>query len=146
MLHLVKLCVGIDTVSQLQAWQRKRAAERRGEGLDPRPRHCTRNMPRRREELLAGGSLYWVVRRRIVVRQRIVEINREEDATGRSLAELVLDPALVLTLPVPRRPFQGWRYFPEADAPADLAGAGDRSAFGRLPQEMRAALDEIGVR
>lgn len=144
MLHLVKLCVGVDSLAMLRTWQHRHAEAACAAGRDPRPLHRTRNMPRRRAELVAGGSLYWVVRRRIIVRQRIQEIRQVADDEGRSLAEIILDPNLVLTTPIPRRPFQGWRYLSAAEAPADLESVD--SVLAHFSPELRAVLDEIGVR
>ena len=143
MLHLIKLCVGVQSPADLLRWQRQRAALRKAEGLDPRPRHRTRNMPRRREEILDGGSLYWVIRHEIRVRQRIVAIEADEREDGRRCAALVLDLKLVPTEPVPRRPFQGWRYLNAEDAPGDLAW--DLGDNGIAP-ELRQALEQFGLR
>jgi len=143
-LHLIKMCVGVERPEQLAASQARRSAERREAGLDARPRHVTRNMPKRGEELLAGGSLYWVMGRQIRARQRIRAIEREAGDSGRRGAVLVLDPELVLTHPVPRRVFQGWRYLQPEDAPADLAAVG--SGEEDLPLAYQMALHQLGLR
>lgn len=144
MIHLVKLCVGVESIAQLERWQSERAARCRREGTDPRPCHSTRNMPRRSAEILEGGSLYWVVRHHIVLRQRIVEILAREDESGRRFATLVFDPQLVRIVPTPRRPFQGWRYLRPGDAPADLPELA--TGLAGLSQEMAEALDALGFR
>ncbi len=144
MLHLLKLCVGVDSVAQLAEWQVQRARERRRKGIDERPRHATRNVPRRRDEIVAGGSLYWVIRHRILVRQRVEEILVEEDKEGRRQAVLVFSPELVLVNPRRKRPFQGWRYLAAKDAPSDLLL--EASALADLPLDMREELDAVGVR
>lgn len=144
MIHLIKLCVGVDSVEELQHWQVKRAAERTRKRIDPRPRHCTRNMPRRHAEVVDGGSLYWVIRHQIQARQRIVEINRITDDDGRPMAELVFDPELIPTRPTPRRPFQGWRYLKAGDAPPDLTSSG--GGLEEFPAAIRVTLADLGVR
>ncbi len=142
-LHLVKLCVGTDTLEELRAWQSGRAAERLAKGLDPRPRHVTRMWPRRADEVLAGGALYWVIRGAIQVRQRILDLEEVRGEDGIRRCAIVLDPALVATALRPRRPFQGWRYLKPEDAPPDLSTApGDEPD---LPPGLREALSRYGV-
>src|SRR3546814_17715524 len=100
-LHLRKLCVGVESVEQLQEYQARRL--KRGGRL----RHDTRMMPTRRAEILEGGSLYWIVKALIQVRQPIVDITQEMDADGRGFARLHLGPALVRGAPRGHAPFQG---------------------------------------
>jgi hypothetical protein len=138
--NLVKLCVGAETVDDLSAWQ----ATRRAQGSDGRPRHVTRMWPKREAELLAGGSLYWVVKGAILVRQRILALDEAVGADGVLRCALVLEPELHRTRAVPKKPFQGWRYLKPEDAPADLPPG--RAAEPSLPPRLEAALAEIGVR
>ena len=133
--HLIKLCVGVESVGHLAELQARRRA--RGAAL----RHLTRNTPRRAAELLDGGSLYWVVKGVIRVRQRLVAIEPARDADGPRCA-LVLDAALVRTIPRAHRAFQGWRYLRAEDAPADLPMA---DSGGTMPPEMAAELGELGL-
>src|SRR3546814_14016781 len=111
-LHLRKLCVGVESVEQLQEWQARRL--KRGERL----RHDTRMMPTRRAEILDGGSLYWIVKGRMLVRQPIIDLTQETDAAGRGFARLHLGPALVRVAPRHTHPFQGWPYLEPAAARA----------------------------
>ena len=142
-LHLIKLCVGTDTIEDLLQWQSRRSAERLAAGLDPRPRHVTRMWPRRADELLQGGSLYWVIRGVIRVRQRIATLEEVIGEDGIRRCAIVFEPALIPTLPRPRGPFQGWRYFPAPDAPPDIGAApGDDP---NLPPGLREALTKFGV-
>lgn len=138
-LHLIKLCVGAESVESLVNWQK----QPRARGPDGLPRHVTRMWPKRAEEILDGGSLYWVIRGVILARQRIVRFDEVDRGDGIRRCGIVLDPEVVRTEAVPRRPFQGWRYFNAADAPADLARGG---ANDDLPPKLMAALAEIGVR
>lgn len=142
-LHLVKLCVGVDDIDDLAAWQRRRAAERKAAGATHGCIHRTRMMPKRRDDLLAGGSLYWVIKGVIRVRQRLdaIEEGRLED--GSTCAILALDRDLVRTLPKPMRPFQGWRYLAPADAPRDI-GAADGD-IASMPPEMIEELRSLGL-
>ncbi len=134
--HLLKLCVGADGVEDLLAWQ----VERFGAGPAV---HVTRMWPKREEEILAGGSLYWVFRSLVLARQRVLRLDRRIGDDGIVRCAISLDRAAVRVAPVPRRPFQGWRYLSPEDAPPDLeAGV----AEGDLPTRLLAELAEIGVR
>ena len=142
-LHLVKLCVGVDTVEELATWQAQRSAQRLAEGADPRPRHVTRMWPRRADDLLAGGSLYWVIRGVIRVRQKIATLEEVTGQDGIRRCAIVFEPLLIPTAPRPRRAFQGWRYLTNADAPPDIGqGAGDEA---ELPPGLREELSRFGV-
>jgi len=140
--HLIKLCVGADSVQDLAAWQADRIAERRAAGLDPAQFHVTRMWPKRGDELTAGGSLYWVIRGLVLARQRILGLEPRRGDDGIERCAIRLDLAIVRTRPQPRRPFQGWRYLRPEDAPADLAAG---AATQALPAELVAGLAEIGV-
>ena len=142
-LHLIKLCVGVASPADLARWQSRRAETRHAQGLDPRPRHRTRNMPRRRREVLDGGSLYWVIRHEVRLRQRIAAIEPGQLEDGRSCATLILEPELVHTEPVLRRPFQGWRYLDPRDAPPDLAW---QPGDSQVCPELQVALAQLGLR
>lgn len=134
--HLIKLCVGVDEVAGLAGFQRDRL-ERHG-----RVWHMTRHKPRREAELLAGGSLYWVIRRRIQARQSLLGFEEAVDEEGTRRCRILLDPTLVETAPYPHRPFQGWRYLRPEDAPADRAGG---SADDDMPEEMVVELRALGL-
>ena len=135
--HLLKLCVGIDSVDQLAELQSARAA--RGEKLV----HRTRHTPRRARLVLNGGSIYWVIKGFIRVRQRIVGIERSTDPDGRPFCALTFDNDLVRTELQPRRPHQGWRYLDPRYAPRDLEIAGlDGDA---PPLDMAAELRALGL-
>ena len=144
-LHLLKLAVGIDGVDHLCAVQDARL-RRTGRLI-----HVTRFRPRRADEILAGGSIYWVIRHRIRVRQRILALDRHETAAagkpaGKPRCAIVLDPALIATDPVHRRPHQGWRYLADADAPPDLGPVGTVALpEDSFPPEMAAELRALGL-
>lgn len=139
-LHLLKLCVGADSVADMEAWVARRVETNVRAGLGPDTRHTTRMFPKRREELLSGGSLYWVIRGVVLIRQRIVDLVSVTGADGIDRCEIVLDRTLHPTQAQPRRAFQGWRYLTAADAPADL----DRKS-AKAPPELRAKLAELGL-
>lgn len=136
-LHLIKLSAGCDSPETLAGWQAERLA-RFG-----RLFHRTRMTPRRRDELLAGGSIYWVIRGLVQVRQRLVGIEPFVDSEGERATLLLLDPELIRTVPAPQRAFQGWRYLAAGDAPADLAAADDD--LPEMPAKMLAELRSLGL-
>jgi hypothetical protein len=140
-LHLLKLCVGADGVEDLVGWQAERIAEARSAGQDARPTHVTRMWPRREAELLDGGSLYWVFKGLVLARQRILGLEPRRGADGIERCAIRLGSDVVRTHPQPRRPFQGWRYLRDEDAPRDLMS---RGAAG-LPPGLAAGLGRVGV-
>jgi hypothetical protein len=139
--HIIKLCVGADSVEDLAEWQKGQVKRAKAAGNKPKPVCGTRAWPKRREDVLAGGSLYWVIKGVIQVRQKIVAIDDVTDNHGPRCG-LYLDKALVRTVPAPRRAFQGWRYLEPKDAPADLASLGGAE---NLPEELRRQLVELGA-
>ncbi|HMM15366.1 MAG TPA: DUF1489 domain-containing protein [Parvibaculum sp.] len=143
-LHLIKLCVGADDVEDLRSWQQERLAEKRRRKEPQVLAHVTRMVPTRADELLDGGSLYWVMKGFIRCRQRLLGIEPFVDGEGVKRCGLVLDPEIVLTRRRERRPFQGWRYLPAADAPADVKSSeGDET--DEMPEAMRRELEELGL-
>jgi hypothetical protein len=136
-LHLLKMAVGVGDIDELRRIRKQRVKERGGNWV------YTRNHPRRAEEVLAGGSIYWVIRGQIRVRQRITGFRSERDDNGRAYCLIVVDPELVPTLLRPWRPFQGWRYLTPADAPPDASlGPG---AIATMPERMLAELRALGL-
>ncbi len=139
-LHLIKLCVGAQSIAQLAEWQNKRLAERKRRGGRAEVLHITRQTPKRDEELLNGGSLYWVIKGQIAVRQRLVAL-RPVVRNERPHCALVLDPKLVPIMRRAHRAFQGWRYLTPKDAPRDLrAGEADLAS-----ESLRAELTALGL-
>ncbi|MGE3529780.1 MAG: DUF1489 family protein [Methyloceanibacter sp.] len=136
--HLIKLCVGVETPRELADWQdgHLRRLARSGK----RPEHCHRTLqtPRRRDEILNGGSLYWVIKGFVLVRQRVLDLRDDTREDGSPCCGIVLDTELVPTRPQPRRAFQGWRYLEAADAPSDGKSFDDRAEA--MPRAMREEL------
>jgi len=139
-LHLIKLCVGVDSVKELEDWikTRMKARKTRKDHI-----HRTRMVPKRRGELLAGGSLYWVIRGSVMCRQQLIDVQPFVDKDGIGRCRLVLKPKVVLVTPRPYRAFQGWRYLAAKDAPPDL----DRAAPGAaaMPETLRRELRDLGL-
>lgn len=132
-IHMIKLCVGCDTVEELLDWRRAQAP-----GAPWLMR--TRQTPKRAVEILDGGSLYRVFKGVILCRQRVLAV----DTVGEGAAarcEVTLDETPIRVAPTPRRAFQGWRYLEPKDAPPDLADEG----FEDIPTELARQLREMGA-
>jgi hypothetical protein len=138
--HLLKLCVGADSVEDLASWVERRAGKNAYGPYGRVSEHVTRMFPRRTEEVLDGGSLYWVIRGVVLVRQKIVGLEPVTGSDGVARCAILLEPELVETEAQPRRAFQGWRYLKPEDAPRDLK----RARGGEAPA-LRAELATLGL-
>ena len=142
-LHILKLCVGAESISDLEEWIAERQAQRRARGEPAEQLHTTRMVPKRIEEIVNGGSLYWVIKGQVSARQRLIDIRPFTDGEGIGRCHLVMEPVVVPVEPRPFRPFQGWRYLQVKDAPRDIDGrSGD---LGVMPEQMRRELAELGL-
>lgn len=135
-LHIIKLSVGSESVEDLAAWQ---AAQLARQEKAPRLMHVTRMTPKRRDEILDGGSIYWVIKGFTCVRQRIVDLV-EATKGGVPGCGIVYEPELIQVARRPTRAFQGWRYLKPEAAPPDLG----RAALD-APPELQQALAELGL-
>ncbi len=142
-LHLIKLCVGCDSVADLEDWIRQKLKEKKRRGQKAEHIHTTRMVPKRAAELMDGGSLYWVVRGQIACRERILDIRPFTDKDGIGRCRVVLDGKVVLVEPRLRAAFQGWRYLEAKEAPRDLSRAAPGAA--KMPEAMRRELQELGL-
>lgn len=142
-LNLIKLCVGADSVDDLKGWIDFRLGQMKAAGKTPEQFHTTRMTPKRADEIIGEGSLYWVIKGRVQCRQRILDIRPFVDGEGVSRCNIILDPEIVLTRSQPKRPFQGWRYYKPDDVPADI-GSSDGD-FDALPSDMRNELADLGL-
>ncbi len=130
--------MGVRDIAHLRALQAARAERQ------PPLRHQTRNLPKRAAEICDGGSIYWVIAGVLQARQRVTDIIEDQWDDGSPCAGLVLDPTLIRVSPRSLKPFQGWRYLPAADAPADLAGA-EAPGSDALPEALRLALARLAL-
>ena len=142
--HLIKMAVGIESVSHLAHVQKNRLQDLNKEGEPPVLRHWTRNSPTRAEEICAGGSLYWIIKGAIRARQQISSIDKHTSERSRKRCALVLDPTLVRTELKISRPIQGWRYLDPQAAPKDLLTVADEGNPD-IPMEMAKELRELGL-
>jgi hypothetical protein len=143
-LHLVKLCVGADSIEDLASWQAGRLKALKKEKKQPRLFHTTFQTPKRTADLLDGGSLYWVIKGIIQARQQLVGFEDGFKDDGSPCCLILLDTPIVPVRPTPRRPFQGWRYLDAKDAPKDLK-SGVRDDLSAMTPKMRKELAELGL-
>ena len=136
-LNLIKLAVGVDSVAHLAKLQKARKKERGRYGF------FTRNMPKRAKELLDGGSIYWVIKGQVRVRQKLKHFHARADDEGRAYVIVEYLPTIIPTVPRRHRPFQGWRYLESKNAPADLP-KGAR-ADDEMPPALAEELRELGL-
>jgi len=147
--HLIKMAVGVDDPAHLARLQKARLNRAPATADDPAKLvHITRNRPRRADALLSGGSIYWVIRGWVRLRQRVIGLDEAIREDGRAACALVLDPRLIATHPLAFRPFQGWRYFEAAKAPKDAVQQGPTGGAGipqDFPPDMAMELKELGL-
>lgn len=143
-IHLVKIAVGIESVDHLRDVQIERLRQAQEPGGAGALRHLTRNAPRRAEEVLDGGSIYWIIKGYIRVRQYITGFGEAVGRNGKPRCALILDPKLVQTVLLPHKPIQGWRYMKAEAAPEDLTGK-ERKIVSSLPQDMADELRSLGL-
>jgi hypothetical protein len=131
-LHLTKVAFGHSEVMHLADRLRQRGEE--GPLL-----LTTRYLPKRHEEIVGQGSLFWIIKHTLVARSPILGFGEAEG--GR--VSIRLDPALRLVAARPKRAHQGWRYLEHADAPADLdEGTG---GLADMPPALVGKLAELGL-
>tara|TARA_B000000475_G_scaffold16036_1_gene13467 strand:- start:392 stop:844 length:453 start_codon:yes stop_codon:yes gene_type:complete len=142
LVNLVKLCVGADTVDDIIS--RQDYPKVNGKETSQVKKHVTRMWPKRSEELLNGGSLFWVIKGFIQARQKIIGLEETFGKDNVRRCAIILNPEIFLTTSVRKRPFQGWRYLDQKDAPPDLHNF--NSQENTIPHELALALADIGVR
>ncbi len=140
-LHIIKLSVGVSSIGELRESQARRMETMRLRGQQPLIRHITRNRPRRMEEILAGGSMYWVIKGFIRARQRILAFEEVDNRNDVKRCGIILDSLLIETKLQPRRPHQGWRYLEPSDAPRDATVSKNND----LPPELATELEALGL-
>ena len=132
MIHILKLCVGAKSPDLLEAWQSERP--------DP-VHHVTRMWPRRADDIIGKGSIYWVMDGEIRARQKIIDLVEVTGEDGIRRCKMCFERGLTLVVPTARRPFQGWRYLQPQDAPPDIGKIGHSD----LPPEIAGELSKLGL-
>ena len=123
-MHMIKLCVGVATLEELEGYRYERAHWWDADYGEDVHVHRTRMMPKRAEEIVSSGSIYWVISGVVRCRQRVLRLAEASDAEGRACCDIIMAPDLVRVAPRPKRPFQGWRYLDPREAPPDLVYGG----------------------
>src|ERR1700739_3755532 len=141
-LHLIKLAVGCDSVKELKEWVAERMRTAKKKGLPQRHTHITRMGPKRVDEILAGGSLYWVIRGEGAAQEKIIAIEPFRDKDGIGRCRLVMQPKVIAVSPRPMRPFQGWRYLTDDSTRPDL-GKAAAGTIAAMPEPLRRELREL---
>ena len=131
-LHITKVAFGCGDVDLLRDRLFGRAAG--GETFID-----TRYRPTRAAELI-GGSLFWIIRHRLVARSRILRFDEEG---GRCIIRLAAD--LVHVRAQPRRAYQGWRYLAGGDAPIDFGEGADADEIALLPRHIADELTALAL-
>ncbi|WP_375413249.1 DUF1489 family protein [uncultured Bradyrhizobium sp.] len=142
-LHLIKLAVGCESIKELRSWVAERMRTAKQRKLPQHHIHITRMTPKRDQELLAGGSLYWVIRGEIAAREKIIAIEPFRDRDGIGRCRLIMQPKVIAVSPRPMRAFQGWRYFEESAAPPDLGKFS--ASIAAMPEPLRRELRDLGL-
>ncbi len=142
-LHILKLAVGCDSIRDLEDWIEDSMAMMRRLGRPEEQMHTTRMVPKRMDEIIGTGSLYWVIKGQIACRERIIDIRPFTDGEGIGRCHLILEAKITPVEPRPCRPFQGWRYLTDAHKPRDLNQG--MAGIAAMPEEMRRHLAELGL-
>jgi hypothetical protein len=143
MMHLIKLCVGVSSVEELESYREERAHWWGADYGDNVHVHRTRSMPKQRPAIEAQGSLYWVIAGVVRVRQPILRLAEAVDDGGRACCDIIMAPDLVRVAPRPRQPFQGWRYLKPDEAPPDIGRGGFGEEGGSI--EIAEELARLGL-
>ena len=141
-LNILKLCVGCESIADLEDWIEETRLQYKRLGRPYRQFHTTRMVPKRMDEIVGEGSLYWVIKGRIACRQLIEAIEPFTGEDGITRCHIVLEPIVRPVEQRPCRPFQGWRYLAGHEAPRDIR---ESDADIDMPEAMRAELVSLGL-
>jgi len=141
-MHLIKLCVGVTTLEELEGYRAERAHWWGADYGEDVHVHRTRSRPKQAAAIEGQGSIYWVIAGAIRARQVILRLAEASDGDGRACCDIIMAPDLIRVSPRPKRPFQGWRYLDPKDAPPDL-GAGGLAEEGSA--ELAEELAKLGL-
>ena len=141
-IHLLRMAARVESVAKLKQLQTERLAQSVAENKSKLYTY-TRNIPKRIDELIDDGSIYWVIKKYIKVRQRILGIERHTNDEGKAYCAIQIDPELKQVVPRRQKAFQGWRYLRPEDIPTDLDTS--QSIVADLPSALANELRELGL-
>ena len=141
-IHLLRMAVRVESVEKLKQLQAERLIQSASENKSELYTY-TRNIPKRMDELIDDGSIYWVIKKYIKVRQRILGIERHTNEEGRVYCAIQIDPELKQVVARRQKAFQGWRYLKLEDIPIDLHPP--HSKVTNLPSSLTDELRELGL-
>lgn len=137
MIHMIKLCVGVATLEELESYRSERAHWWGADYGEEVHVHRTRTRPKRFVEMENGqASLYWVISGVVRCRQPILRLAEATDEQGIACCDIIMAPDLVRVAPRPKSPFQGWRYLKPEDAPPDLDSADGGGGDVKIAEEL----------
>ncbi|MEN3930728.1 DUF1489 domain-containing protein [Microvirga sp. W0021] len=142
-LHLIKLCVGVESIQDLRDYIGANESLYKSRGMIYEQTHTTRMFPKKVDELLDGGSMYWVIKGQLCCRQKLLNLKQFTDSEGINRCRIFLDHEVIAVEPRPYRPFQGWRYLDPKDAPRDI-GEGAKG-IEEMPESLRRELSSLGL-
>lgn len=142
--NLLRTGVGVDSIEHLAEIQEtyRYAIDENGDDI---AFFTTRNMPQRSNELLNGGSVYWIIKRLICVRQIITDIQQTTDDEGQRLCIISMKPQIMMVDPIPHKHIQGWRYLSPDKAPKDIRPYDKNTNTDKLDPQMEKELRELGL-
>ena len=144
MVNLVKIAVGVTTVEELRLRQTE-FLKKINDNNFPYFYHKTRMMPKKHEDIISNGSLFWVIKGAICARQKVIDIVKFEDTDGKKKCKIFLAAEIVKTKPIRKRPFQGWRYLKKHITPGDLNEPIKGNFEPNIPIDVQKKLLEMGV-
>ena len=140
--HIIKLVVGVSDLDEFLEVQKASIVDFEGA---PANAVQTRYKPKRDQEVLAGGSLYRVIKNKIVCRQRVIGFDTYESADKGTQTLIMVDPEVIQTYSTPRRPFQGWRYLEASAAPKDRGIYLGDNKRDEIPEDLEESLRDAGL-
>ena len=136
------MAVRVESIAHLKRIQDERLHERLRKG-ETGLYTFTRNIPKRADDLIDGGCIYWIIKKYIRARQRILGVERHINSEGRPYCAIQIDPEPIQVVARRQKAFQGWRYLKQDDIPLDLDVS--ETQITDMPTEMADELRELGL-
>ncbi len=136
--HILKPALRVQDLYEFQKRQKQWHTTYRGAPAFP---VWTSRKPSRVDEMLASGSVYWIIKKMVLCRQAIIGLEQIQEEDEKPSYLIFCETDLVRTQALERKPFQGWRYLEASSAPKDIGplGGADDDVPAELEQDLRAA-------